>query len=401
MKAAQVLIAGGGIVGLATAWRILQRFPGHGLQLLEKESGLARHQTGHNSGVLHSGIYYRSGSRKAELCRRGHSQMVAFCGRHAVPHELCGKLIIAVSEAEKPRLEALRLKAEANGIPGVKLLSLEAIRDFEPHAAGLQALHVPGAGIVDYRTVAEKLAEEIRRMGGEILTGQSISELRTLREGKLIRAGEAEFRADFFINCGGLQSDRIAKMDGLDPGLAIVPFRGEYYELKPEAAKLVRNLIYPVPDPAFPFLGVHFTRMIRGGVECGPNAVLSLKREGYHKSDISLRDLWETLSLPGFRRLARRHWRMGLDELRRSFSKAAFARALQRLVPETREDMLVRAEAGVRAQALRNDGSLEDDFAFAEGPRSLHVLNAPSPAATASLAIGEEIAARYAGMAGL
>jgi L-2-hydroxyglutarate oxidase len=394
-----ILITGGGIVGLATAWRLLQRFPDRKVLILEKEGGVARHQTGHNSGVIHSGIYYVPGSFKARLCRRGYSELVAFCRENGLPFEICGKLVVAVTAEELPRLEALRKKAEANGLQGVLELPGEAMAEFEPHVAGVRGLRVPETGIVDYVKVSEKLAEKIRAMGGEIRLGSRVESLRSLPEGKIVRAGAEEYAAGFFINCGGLLSDRVARLDGLDPGVDIVPFRGEYYDLAPEARALVRNLIYPVPDPAFPFLGVHFTRMIGGGVECGPNAVLAFKREGYRKSDVNLKDLAQVLANPGFRKLAARHWRMGLGEFHRSFSKAAFVKALQRLLPDVRAEMLTPAGAGVRAQALRRDGSLVDDFAFAQGDRSLHVLNAPSPAATASLAIGEEIATRYEAMA--
>jgi L-2-hydroxyglutarate oxidase len=382
-------------VGLATAWRILQRQPGRKVLVLEKEPGVARHQTGNNSGVIHSGIYYKPGSYKALLCRRGYFQMLEFLSAQGLPHEVCGKLVVATSVDELPRLEALRQKAEANGLRGVKEIPGEAIREHEPHGAGIRALHVPETGITDYAKVGETLARLIGGMGGEVRVSSRVDFLATGPEGKVVRAGDAEYHAGFFINCGGLLSDRLARLDGLDPGVSIVPFRGEYYELAEAARPLVRNLIYPVPDPAFPFLGVHFTRMIGGGVECGPNAVLAFKREGYRKRDVNLKDLAEVLLNPGFRALAARHWRMGLGEFHRSFSKAAFTRALQRLLPEIREDHLVPAGAGVRAQALRRDGTLVDDFHFVDGPASLHVLNAPSPAATASLAIGEEIAARY------
>jgi L-2-hydroxyglutarate oxidase len=390
-----VLVAGGGIVGLATAWRILQRHPGLKVLVLEKEPGVARHQTGNNSGVIHSGIYYKPGSYKALLCRRGYFQMLEFLSSQGLPHEVCGKLVVATSVDELPRLEALRQKAEANGLRDVKEIPGEAIRDYEPHGAGIRALRVPETGITDYAKVGETLARLIGEAGGEVRVSSRVDLLATRPEGKVVRAGDAEFLTGFFINCGGLLSDRLARLDGLDPGVSIVPFRGEYYELAEAARPMVRNLIYPVPDPAFPFLGVHFTRMIGGGVECGPNAVLAFKREGYRKRDVDLKDLAEVLLNPGFRTLAAKHWRMGLGEFHRSFSKPAFTRALQRLLPGIRESHLVPAGAGVRAQALRRDGSLVDDFHFVDGPASLHVLNAPSPAATASLAIGEEIAARY------
>lgn len=395
-----VLVAGGGIVGLATAWRILQRHPGRKVLVLEKEPGVARHQTGNNSGVIHSGIYYKPGSHKALLCRRGYAQMLEFLSAHSLQHEVCGKLVVATSVDELPRLEVLRQRAEANGLRDVREIPGEAIRDYEPHGAGIRALHVPETGITDYARVGETLARLIGETGGEVRVSSRVDFLATGPEGKVVRAGDSEFVAGFFINCGGLLSDRLARLDGLDPGVSIVPFRGEYYELAEAARPLVRNLIYPVPDPAFPFLGVHFTRMIGGGVECGPNAVLAFKREGYRKSDVDLKDLAEVLLNPGFRALAARHWRMGLGEFHRSFSKPAFTRALQRLLPGIRESHLVPAGSGVRAQALRRDGTLVDDFHFVEGPSSLHVLNAPSPAATASLAIGEEIAARYGKRAG-
>jgi (S)-2-hydroxyglutarate dehydrogenase len=391
-----ILITGGGIVGLATAWRMLQRFPDRRVLVLEKEAGVARHQTGHNSGVIHSGIYYKPGSFKAKLCRRGYIDLVEFCQKYSLPFDLCGKLVVATSQAELPMLESLRQKAEANGLKGVTEMPGEAMVEIEPHVKGLRALRVPETGIVDYVQVSEKLAERIRAMGGEIRLSARVDAVRNLPQSKIVRAGEREFETEFFINCGGLMSDRVARLDGIEPGISIVPFRGEYYELVPSAQALVRNLIYPVPDPAFPFLGVHFTRMIGGGVECGPNAVLAFKREGYRKSDMHVQDIIEVLMNPGFRKLAVKHWRMGLGEFHRSFFKSAFVKALQRLVPAISENGLVAAGSGVRAQALRPDGSLVDDFFFADGDRSLHVLNAPSPAATASLAIGEEIVSRYA-----
>ncbi len=395
-----VLIAGGGIVGLATALKILARFPDRKVRLLEKEGGVARHQTGHNSGVIHSGIYYKPGSYKALLCRRGYAEMVAFCRENALPHDICGKVVVAVSEAELPQLEALRGRAEANGLRGVTVVEPGDFARYEPGMAGRKALHVPETGIVDYVKVSEKMAEKIRALGGEILLGSKVESMRGYPGEKIVKAVGNEYVTSFFINCGGLMSDRVARLDGLEPGVAIVPFRGEYYDLDATAQGLVKNLIYPVPDPAFPFLGVHFTRMIGGGVECGPNAVLAFKREGYRKRDVDLRDTAEVFANPGFRKLAVKHWRMGLGEFHRSFSKAAFVAALQRLLPEVRASMLTPAGSGVRAQALRRDGSLVDDFVFTEGPRSLHVLNAPSPAATASLAIGGEIADRYAKAAG-
>lgn len=402
---ARIVIAGGGIVGLATAWRILARFPGSRVTVLEKEREVARHQTGHNSGVIHSGIYYQPGSFKARLCRRGYGQMLAFAREKGIPHEICGKLVVAVSADELPRLQALKEKAAANGLAGVREIPGEAIREFEPHARGVRALRVPETGIIDYVAVCRALAADIGARGGEVRVANRVIGLADAGGEKCVRylsrgGAHEDIEADFFINCGGLHSDRLARLDGLDPGVSIVPFRGEYYELSEGARSLVKDLIYPVPDPAFPFLGVHFTRLIAGGVECGPNAVLAFKREGYRKTDFSARDLGEVLLNPGFRALAARHWRMGLGEFHRSFSKAAFTRALRKLLPDIRAEHLEPAGAGVRAQALRRDGSLVDDFHFVAGRRSLHVLNAPSPAATASLAIGEEIAERYAQAAG-
>lgn len=391
-----MVIAGGGIVGLATAYRALQRFPDRKIIVFEKEGGVARHQTGHNSGVIHSGIYYKPGSDKARLCRRGYSNLVAFCREHSLPFDLCGKLVVATVPEELPILETLRQKAEANGLVGVTEMVGEAMREIEPNVAGLRALRVPETGIVDYVKVSEALANEIRRMGGEIHLAARVDALRSLPHSKLVRAGAEEIETDFFINCGGLMSDRVARLDGLEPSISIIPFRGEYFELTPSAQSLIRNLIYPVPDPAFPFLGVHFTRMIGGGVECGPNAVLAFKREGYLKTDFNIKDTIEVFANAAFRKLALKHWRMGLGEFHRSFSKSAFVKALQRLCPTLTSENLVPGGAGVRAQAMKADGSLVDDFFFVDGERSLHVLNAPSPAATASLAIGEEIVARYA-----
>ena len=392
---ADILITGGGIVGLATAWKLLQRFPNRKIIVLEKEKKVAEHQTGHNSGVIHSGIYYKPGSYKAKLCRQGYTEMVDFCRSNSLPFEICGKVVVATSPSEILQLSALHEKAKANGLVGVREVSIDALKEYEPNVTGVAALHVPETGIANYVKVSEKLAEKIRALGGEILLSSEVTSLRNTGTEKVVFTKHGEFTTQFLINCGGLLSDRIAELDGLSPGIRIIPFRGEYFELKPSAHSLVKNLIYPVPDPAFPFLGVHFTRMIEGGVECGPNAVLAFKREGYQKSDFNLKDMLEVFLNPGFRKLAAKHWRMGLNEFHRSFSKSAFVKALQKLVPAIQDSDLVPGGAGVRAQALITDGSLVDDFFFAEGERSLHVLNAPSPAATASLAIGAEIAERY------
>jgi L-2-hydroxyglutarate oxidase len=396
---ADAAVVGGGIVGLATAWQIAARPGGARVVVLEKEQRVARHQTGHNSGVIHSGIYYKPGSLKALNCRRGKALLEAFCREEQVPFDICGKVVVATLPVELPRLAAIAERARANGV-AAELVGPERLRELEPHAAGLQALHVPETGIVDYTAVCERLAARIRTRGGEIVTGAAVRGVRSGSGEVVVETTLGEARARVAVNCGGLHSDRVLAACGEPRQARIVPFRGEYYELVPEARSLVRNLIYPVPDPAFPFLGVHFTRMIHGGVECGPNAVLALAREGYRWRDVDLRDLADTLSYPGFLRLAARHWRMGSGEVWRSISKRAFTRALQRLVPDIRAEHLQPAEAGVRAQALARDGALVDDFLIHEAGRVVHVLNAPSPAATSSLSIGAAVAERAAALLG-
>jgi len=386
-----VVIVGGGIVGLAVALEIRQRLPRLRLLLLEKEARVGQHQSGHNSGVIHSGIYYKPGSLKAKLCVEGAREMVEFCRSHDLPYEICGKVIVATHEQELPRLEELRRRGEANGLTGLRLIGPEELREIEPHASGLQALVVPSTGITDYLKVCEKYAELISAQGGTILTSTAVIGIKSRGNEIVVKTQHNAFSAGFLINCAGLFSDRISRMADDDPGVIIVPFRGEYYDLIPERTSLVRALIYPVPDPRFPFLGVHFTRRISGTVDAGPNAVLALRREGYRRSDFSLRDLASSLAFPGFWRMAKTNWRSGLYEFRRSFSKAEFVRALQRLLPEVRERDLVRSGSGVRAQALGRDGTLVDDFRFVPSARMLHVLNVPSPAATASLVIGRAI----------
>lgn len=386
-----VVIVGGGIVGLAVALEIRQRLPRLRLLLLEKEARIGQHQSNHNSGVIHSGIYYKPGSLKAKLCVEGAREMVEFCRSHDLPYEICGKVIIATHEQELPRLEELRRRGEANGLAGLRLIGPEELREIEPHASGLQALVVPSTGITDYLKVCEKYAELISAQGGTILTSTAVSGIKSRENEIVVEAQRDTFSAGFLINCAGLFSDRISRMAGDDPGVMIVPFRGEYYDLIPEHSFLVRALIYPVPDPQFPFLGVHFTRRISGRVDAGPNAVLALRREGYRRSDFSLRDLASSLAFPGFWRMAKTNWRNGLYEFRRSFSKSEFVRALQRLLPEVREQDLVPGGSGVRAQALGREGTLVDDFRFIPSARMLHVLNVPSPAATASLVIGRTI----------
>ncbi len=393
-----LLIVGGGIVGLAIALRTLERRPGTRLLLLEKEQQLAMHQSGHNSGVIHSGLYYKPGSLKARNCMEGYRQLLDFCEREAIPHEVCGKIVVATREEELPRLEDLHQRGVANGLIGLRMLSSEEIREIEPHCAGIRGLHVPQTGIVDYRTVAMKYAEKVLQMGGDIRCGHRVTQIRRNANGVEVVANGKGFAGRQLVTCAGLQSDRMARFTNPDLDLRIIPFRGEYYKLTLAAQGLVRHLIYPVPDPAFPFLGVHFTRMINGGVECGPNAVLAFAREGYRKTDISLRDTLETLAWPGFRKVATKYWRAGLGEFHRSFSKTAFVHALQRLVPDIRMEDVEIGGSGVRAQACSREGSLIDDFFILEDGPVVHVCNAPSPAATASLAIGASIADRYVAM---
>ena len=390
-----ILIIGGGIVGLATAFHLAQKHPGRTITILEKEAAIARHQTGHNSGVLHSGIYYKPGSLKALNCRAGKKAMEEFCAREGIAFEICGKVIVATAEEELGRLQALHERGLANGVQ-CEVIDPARLRELEPHCAGIRALHVPEAGIVNYRQVCERLAARVTERGNRVVTGARVTGLREAGNEVIVQTSAGDFRAHFAVNCAGLYSDRVTALGGVKPSMKILPFRGEYFELKPEAESLCRNLIYPVPDPQFPFLGVHFTRMALGGVECGPNAVLAFAREGYRKTDLNLRDLGETLGYAGFRKLALKHWRMGLAEMWRSCNKAAFVRALQRLVPEIRGGHLTPAPAGVRAQAVSPDGAMVDDFAIDERPRVINVINAPSPAATASLSIGQLVAEKLA-----
>jgi L-2-hydroxyglutarate oxidase LhgO len=396
-----VVIIGGGAVGLGVALEITRRFPHLQVLVLEKEDRVARHQSGHNSGVIHSGVYYKPGSMKARLCVTGAAAMVEFCREHGVAHNVCGKVIVATRSDELARLEELRQRGEANGLAGLRLIGPEELREIEPHASGLRALVVPSTGVTDYAEVCKKYVELISAGGGAVLTSVAVTGIRRLAIEIVVETPRGAFATDALINCAGLFADRISRMAGDDPGVMIVPFRGEYYDLTPERAGLVRALIYPVPDPRFPFLGVHFTRRISGKVDAGPNAVLALAREGYGHTDISVRDLASSLAFRGFWRMARKHWRSGLDEWHRSLSKAAFVRALQRLLPEVGENDLVPGGSGVRAQALRPDGTLVDDFQFVPSGKVLHVLNVPSPAATASLAIGKAIVDTAAASFGL
>ncbi len=393
MQQAAVGIIGGGILGLATAYHLSQRFPHHRVVLLEKEEGLAHHQTGHNSGVLHSGIYYKPGSLKAANCREGKKAMEAFCATEGIDYEICGKVIVATNERELPALHTIYERGQANGVR-CAVIDRAHLQELEPAAAGIKALHVPETGIVNYRQVCQRLAERVQERDGRIVTKARVTGMREQGGQVILHSLAGDFGVDYVVNCAGLHSDRLAALSGTRPEVKIVPFRGEYYDVKPQAQHLCRNLIYPVPDPGFPFLGVHFTRMIAGGVECGPNAVLAFAREGYHKTDVNLRDLVETLTYPGFLRLAAKYWQTGLGEMWRSFSKAAFVRALQHLVPAIREDDLEPAAAGIRAQAIAPDGAIVDDFMIYETERMVNVCNAPSPAATASLNIGRLIVER-------
>jgi L-2-hydroxyglutarate oxidase len=386
-----IAIIGGGIVGMATALSLTRRY-GASLVVLETEDHLAPHQTGNNSGVIHSGLYYKPGSQKARNCVEGREAMYRFCQEHGVAHDRCGKVVVALEERELPALEELERRGLANGLKGLRRLNADELREYEPHVRGIAGLHVPETGIVDYKGVTNKYGDLVRQLGGEIRLSAKVVAVRSTPEALILETRQGEVRASHLINCGGLYADRVARMCGLEPGLLIIPFRGEYYELIPERQFLVKNLIYPVPDPRFPFLGVHFTRMVHGGIEAGPNAVLALKREGYSWGKISPRDLWEMATYKGLWRMAAKHWKIGLGEFQRSLSKTAFHRALARLIPELRLGDIHPAGAGVRAQALEPSGDLVDDFRFVEAKRMIHVLNAPSPAATASLAIGKTIA---------
>ncbi|WP_166820612.1 L-2-hydroxyglutarate oxidase [Thalassoroseus pseudoceratinae] len=390
IRQADVAIIGGGIVGLSTAYQLTQSDPDLKIVVLEKESRVAAHQTGRNSGVLHSGIYYKPGSLKAKNCRAGKLAMQEFCEREGIAYEICGKVIVAVEDGERAALHRIFERGQANGVR-CELVGRERLTELEPHVAGVEAIHVPEAGIVDYSQVTEKFAEYCQRHGGEVLFNARVYAVSQQLTRVVIGTTNGDVEAKMVVNCGGLYSDRILQMSGEKPSAKIIPFRGEYFELKPSASHLCKNLIYPVPDPKFPFLGVHFTRMVHGGVECGPNAVLAFAREGYEKLNFNIRDLTESLTYPGFLRLAARHWKMGLGEMWRSISKRAFVRALQRLMPEITADDLVAAPSGVRAQALQRDGSLVDDFLIRSTDRCVNVLNAPSPAATSSLNIGRLI----------
>jgi (S)-2-hydroxyglutarate dehydrogenase len=393
MQEFDCVIIGGGIVGLSVAWAILERKPDCRIAVVEKENAVALHQTGRNSGVIHSGIYYKPGSLKAKLCRAGNQRLLEFCQEHDIPYEVCGKVIVATTPAEIPLMENLYARGVANGLM-VKKLTAPEVRELEPNVDCLAGIHVPSTGIVDFGAVCRKLAELIQIRGGNLQLGTKLLGFRPEGRPAILETSNGELAGCRIINCAGLQSDRVAILDGAQPGARIVPFRGEYYELKPERCSLVKNLIYPVPDPQFPFLGVHFTRMIDGSVHAGPNAVLSLKREGYNRTSFDLRDFIDTMTYGGFWRMAAKHAKAGLAEIHRSFSKKAFVHSLQRLIPEIREEDLLPGGAGVRAQAVRLDGGLVDDFLIVNSAHAIHVCNAPSPAATASLEIGRVIASQ-------
>lgn len=392
-----IAIVGGGIVGLATAYQLTARFPDARVTVLEKESGVGRHQTGHNSGVLHCGLYYKPGSVKARLAVSGIRRMVAFCRENGIPHELCGKLVVAADDSELPRLRNLEERGRANGLEGLEMLGREQMREIEPYAGGVAGLRVPQEGIVDYARVCAALVGKLGERGARVVTGARVTVLRQSGGGWVAETAAGAFEAGYLVNCAGLHCDRVAELAGERRDMRILPFRGEYYQIRPERQWLVRNLIYPVPDPQFPFLGVHFTRLIHGGIEAGPNAVLALAREGYRKTDFNLRDLVDALAYRGFWRFLRRYPSMAWYELRRSFSRELFCRSLQRLVPEIQPDDLAAGGSGVRAQLMPPEGELVQDFRFIQRENALHVLNAPSPAATASLAIGEEIAGMVGG----
>lgn len=383
------VIVGGGIVGLATALQLQKLRPSYRILVLEKESGLARHQTGNNSGVIHSGIYYKPGSLKATNCIRGYSQLIAFCREENIPIDLCGKIIVATVENERAPLNTIYERGLQNGLTGMKRLRKEELLEYEPHVTGLEGIFVPQTGIVDYALVAGKYGERLLQRGAEIHLNEKVLAIK----GDRVTTNKSTYSTKLVINCAGLYSDKVASMTLVNLNVRIIPFRGEYYKLRKEKEHLVRNLIYPVPDPSFPFLGVHFTRMAKGGVEAGPNAVLAFRREGYTKSDIHLVELGESLAWPGFQKVARKYWRTGFAEMYRSFSKGAFTRALQKLIPEITAADLEPGGAGVRAQACDREGGLVDDFLIIESEKAIHICNAPSPAATSSLAIGETVAA--------
>ncbi|WP_031528423.1 L-2-hydroxyglutarate oxidase [Dyadobacter crusticola] len=391
-----ITIIGGGIVGLATALRIKEQRPGLKVLLLEKEHEVAKHQTGHNSGVIHSGLYYKPGSLKATNCIRGYQMLLDFCNREGVPYDLCGKIVVATSEEQRPLLRNLFERGNQNGLIQNRMISQAEIREKEPYVVGLEGIWVPYTGIIDYKQVCEKYAECFQNLSGEILFGEKVIDVRSkTSHSEVVSASGKVFETRLIVNCAGLYSDKVAQLTQPENiKVRIIPFRGEYYKIKPERHYLVRNLIYPVPDPNFPFLGVHFTRMIEGGIEAGPNAVFAFRREGYNRLDINVPELLESLAWPGFRKVATKYWKTGMGEYYRSFSKAAFAKALQGLIPAVRIEDLVPGGSGVRAQACDYDGGLLDDFSIIENKNAINICNAPSPAATSSLSIGQTVSER-------
>ena len=387
-----VVIVGGGIVGLSTAMQLKgDRFPNWRVAVVEKESTLASHQTGHNSGVIHSGIYYRPDSQKAQFCVSGVQALLRFCEENEIEYQLCGKVIVATGEDELARLENLYQRGTANGVQGLEMMGPERLKEIEPHAAGIQALWVPNTGIIDYKKVSLAYAARFQQSGGDIFTSAPVRKITRYPGAAVLETAQGTVKAKHVINCAGLYADRVAEMMGEKVDIRIIPFRGEYFTLRPERHHLVNGLIYPVPDPRFPFLGVHYTRTIHGAVEAGPNAVLALGREGYRKSDWNLRESWGTFAFQGFWKMSAKHWRVGLSELRRSYSKTRFVRDLQRLLPEIQDADLAPGGSGVRAQAVARNGALLDDFSVVRGREAIHVMNAPSPGATSSLAIGAYI----------
>ncbi|MFQ3213860.1 MAG: L-2-hydroxyglutarate oxidase [Marivirga sp.] len=390
-KSYDIIIVGGGIVGLATAYEIKKKQADRKVLLLEKEGSLALHQTGNNSGVIHSGIYYTPGSLKAKNCIDGYHKLLQFCDEEGIPYDLCGKIIVATNKNELAALKTIEERGLANGLTGLKRLVGDEVKEYEPYVNGVGGIHVPQTGIIDYTAVALKYAEKFQELGGDIILNERVTNITTAQGISLVITGNDQYQCKLVINCAGLYSDKIAKLTSGKLDLKIIPFRGEYYMLKPEKQYLVKNLIYPVPDPSFPFLGVHFTRMINGGIEAGPNAVLAFKREGYRKSLFNLVELGETLAWPGFQKVAAKYWKTGFGEMYRSFSKSAFTKALQKLMPDITESDLIPGGAGVRAQACDRNGGLIDDFLILEEENAINVCNAPSPAATSSLAIGDHI----------
>ncbi len=387
-----VIIVGGGAVGLATALQLQKQNAKLKVVVIEKESVVANHQTGNNSNVIHSGVYYKPGSLKAKNCIEGYNLLIDFCRKYEVPFNLCGKVIVATEEKELPLLKTIFERGQQNGLQNLKMLNAGELKEHEPHVAGIAGIHVPQTGIVDYRVVAEKYAEVFQQQGGDLRLGEKVIDIQLGSDKVVVATQKASYTGKLVVNCAGLYSDKIAGLTLKNVDFKIIPFRGEYYKLRKEKEYLVKTLIYPVPDPNFPFLGVHFTTMVGGGVECGPNAVLAFKREGYKKSDINLAELGETLAWPGFRKIVSKYWRTGLGEIHRSYSKPAFTKALQKLMPEIREEDLIPGGAGVRAQACDRTGGLLDDFLILEDKQVINVCNAPSPAATSSLAIGSTVA---------